>query len=188
MTGNSAQRSGRDVAIKMTKAAHFLAWFSIESCVFYLLYAGFTGRSGRRAAIAASVIAGEALVFAGNGFRCPLTDIAERLGADHGSVTDTYLPVRVAHNLPAIHAPLLLTAAYLHRRNIRRNLLSRSPAHPPEGRVPRRAEPRRLRRPGTGPCVARRRTVMPPDQPSSRPAGIMILLRKILCKIFLWSF
>ena len=104
----------------MTKAVHILAWFSIESCVFYLLYAGFAGRSGRRAAIAAAVIAGEAMVFAGNGFRCPLTDIAERLGADHGSVTDTYLPGRVAHNLPAIHAPLLLAAAYLHRRNIRR--------------------------------------------------------------------
>lgn len=120
MTGNSAPRSGHDAAIKVTKAVHNLAWFSIESCVLYLVYAGFAGRSGRRAAIAASVVAGESLVFAANGFRCPLTDIAERLGAEHGSVTDAYLPSRVARSLPAIHAPLLLTAAYLHRRNIRR--------------------------------------------------------------------
>jgi hypothetical protein len=111
----------RDAAIKITKAVHTLAWFSIESCVLYLLYSGFAGRSGRRAAIAAGVVAGEALIFAADGFRCPLTDIAERLGADHGSVTDTYLPGRLAHYLPAIHVPLLLIAAYLHRRNIRRD-------------------------------------------------------------------
>jgi hypothetical protein len=126
VTGNPAQRSGRDAAIKVTKALHTLAWFSVESCVLYLVYAGFAGRSGRRAAIAAGVVAGEALIFTANGLRCPLTDIAERLGADHGSVTDAYLPGRVAHNLPAIHAPLLLTAAYLHRRNIRRDMHKRS--------------------------------------------------------------
>jgi hypothetical protein len=121
VTGNSAQRTGHDAAIKMTKAVHTLTWFSIESCVLYLLYTGFAGRSGRRSAVAAGVVAGEALVFAANGFRCPLTDIAERLGADHGSVTDIYLPGRLAHSLPAIHAPLLLVAACLHRRNIGRN-------------------------------------------------------------------
>jgi hypothetical protein len=42
-------------------------------------------------------------VFAGNGFRCPLTELAERYGAQSGSVTDIYLPKRVAHNMPAIH-------------------------------------------------------------------------------------
>ncbi|MGH3265852.1 MAG: hypothetical protein ACRDNS_28100, partial [Trebonia sp.] len=72
------------------------------------------------------------LLFAANGFRCPLTDIAERLGADHGSVTDTYLRGRLAHNLPAIHAPILLMAAYLHRRNIRR----RHPTSRADERVP----------------------------------------------------
>ena len=132
VTGNSAQQSGNrgrpgrqaghhDAAVKVTRAVHTLAWFAIESCVLYLLYAGFAGRSGRRPAIAAGVVAGEALVFAANGFRCPLTDVAERLGADHGSVTDTCLPARLAHHLPAIHVPLLLLAACLHRRNIRRN-------------------------------------------------------------------
>ena len=104
----------RDAAIKLTKAVHTLAWFSIESCVFYLLYAGFTGRSDRRSAIAAGVVAGESLVFAASGFRCPLTVMAERLGADHGSVTDVCLPDWLAHRLPVIHVPLLLLAGYLH--------------------------------------------------------------------------
>jgi hypothetical protein len=122
------QAAHRDAAIRSIKAVHTLAWFSIESCVFYLLYAGFTGRSGRRAAVAAGVVAAESLVFAASGFRCPLTVIADRLGADHGSVTDIYLPDWLAHHLPAIHVPLLLLVGYLHARNIHRGMPARSPA------------------------------------------------------------
>jgi hypothetical protein len=129
VTRNSAAR--RDAAIKVIKAVHTLAWFSIESCVGYLLYTGFAGRSSRGAAIAAGVVAGECLVFAANRFRCPLTDVAEHLGADHGSVTDIYLPRWFARHLPAIHVPLLLVAAYLHRENIRRSTLMRLPARRP---------------------------------------------------------
>ena len=107
-----------DRRLTAIKAAHTLAWFSIESCMLYVLYAGLKGRSDRRAAIAAAVVAGESLIFAANGFRCPLTDLAEQLGAERGSVTDIYLPRWFAHNLPAIHVPLLLLAVLLHRKNI----------------------------------------------------------------------
>ena len=109
-------RSG--AGLTTIKAVHTLAWFSIESCMVYVLYAGFRGRSDRRTAIAAAVVAGESLIFAANGFRCPLTDLAEQLGAQKGSVTDIYLPRWFARSLPAIHAPLLLAAVLLHRRGI----------------------------------------------------------------------
>jgi hypothetical protein len=102
------------------KLFHTLAWLSIESCVAYVLYAGFAGRSDKSVGLAASVVTGETLVFAGNGFRCPLTGLAERYGSEHGSVTDIYLPKWFAHNMPAIHAPLLLLMAYLHARNLLR--------------------------------------------------------------------
>src|SRR5438876_10032221 len=72
-----------------------------------------------RAAVAAAVVGGESLIFAANGFRCPLTQLANSLGAESGSVTDIYLPAWFAHNLPAIHAPLLVLAAFLHERNLR---------------------------------------------------------------------
>ena len=58
----------------------------------YLVYAGFAKRSDRRAALAAAVVGGESVLFAANGFRCPLTDVAESLGADDGSVTDIFPP------------------------------------------------------------------------------------------------
>ena len=135
-----------DAAIKVTKAVHTVAWFSIESCVLYLLYTGFARRSGRRAAIAAGVVAGECLVFAANGFRCPLSDVAERLGADHGSVTDIYLPRWFARHLPAIHVPLLLIAGYLHGRNIRRTKkLEASPSRSSRTAPATQPKPSRLR-------------------------------------------
>jgi hypothetical protein len=107
-----------DAVIVLIKTVHVLAWFSVESCTVYLLYAGAAGRTDRRAALAGTVVAGESLVFAANGFRCPLTDLAERLEAAHGAVTDIWLPRWFAHNLPAIHVPLLAAAAYLDGRNL----------------------------------------------------------------------
>jgi hypothetical protein len=108
-----------DTVLTAIKVVHTVAWFSIESCMLYVLYAGFARRSDRRAAIAAGVLAGESLVYAADGFRCPLTSLAERLGARRGSVTDIYLPEWLARNLPAIHVPLIVLAAFLHGRNLR---------------------------------------------------------------------
>jgi hypothetical protein len=102
------------------KALHTLAWGSIESCVLYVLYAGLRGRTDRRVGLAGGIVAGEVLVFVGNGFRCPLTELAERYGAHSGSVTEIYLPKWFAHNMPAIHTPLLVLMTYLHARNLRR--------------------------------------------------------------------
>jgi hypothetical protein len=113
-----ADHRGGTKRLTAIKVAHTLAWFSIESCMLYVLYAGLKGRPDRRAAVAAAVVAGESVIFAANGFRCPLTDLAEQLGAGRGSVTDIYLPRWFAHNLPAIHVPLLLLAVLLHRKNI----------------------------------------------------------------------
>ena len=116
---------GRRLAV--IRVVHTAAWFSIESRVGYLLWSGVTGRSDRRAAAAAAVVAGECLVFAANGFRCPLTRLAETAGAVSGSVTDIYLPTWFARALPAIHVPLLVLIGCLHARTLRRRRPSRRP-------------------------------------------------------------
>lgn len=110
----------RRAALPTIKLVHTLAWFSIESCMLYVLWAGFRKRADHRVAIAAAVVASESLVFAANGFRCPLTQVAERAGAERGSITDIYLPRWFARSLPAIHVPLIALAGYLHGRNLRR--------------------------------------------------------------------
>jgi hypothetical protein len=107
------------VALAAIKTVHTLLWFSIESCVVYLLYSGFRKKSDRRAAIAGTVVVGESLIFAANGFRCPLTKVAKDLGAKRAGVTDIFLPRWFAHYLPVIHAPLLVLIAWLHGRNLR---------------------------------------------------------------------
>jgi hypothetical protein len=60
------------------KVVHTMAWFSIESCMLYVLYAGLAGRSDRRAALAAGVVAGETLIF---GERLPLSPHRARMAA-----------------------------------------------------------------------------------------------------------
>ncbi len=132
-------RSERSIALQvharrlvLIRGVHTAAWFSIESCVGYLLWAGATGRSDRRAGAAAAVVAGECLIFAANGFRCPLTGLAERAGATSGSVTDIYLPAWFARNLPAIHVPLLVLIGWLHGRTLhRRRVQGRADASGP---------------------------------------------------------
>jgi hypothetical protein len=102
----------------IVKVIHTLVWFSVESCMVYLLAAGLAKRSDRRAAAAAAVVGAECLIFATNGFRCPLTQLATSLGAESGSVTDIYLPAWFARHLPAIHVPLIVLTACLHGRNL----------------------------------------------------------------------
>lgn len=98
------------------RTAHTMIWLSVEIAVAYLLFTGLTGRSGRSVVAAGVVVAGETLIYLANGARCPLTQLAESVGADRGSVTDIYLPSWLARNLPAIHVPLVVLIAILHGR------------------------------------------------------------------------
>ncbi len=118
------------------KAFHTFAWFTIEACMVYVLYAGVRGRTDRRVGLAAGVVTAETLVFAANGFHCPLTAVAKDLGDETGSVTDIYLPHWFARNLPGIHVPLILAAVLLHWRNYRAAAGSPRPRSP--GTVHRR--------------------------------------------------
>ena len=115
------QQTRESPGLVALKTAHTLIWFSVEAALSYVIFSGLRGRSDRRVAIAGAIVAGETAIFLANGARCPLTGLAESLGAKSGSVTDLYLPRWLAHNLPVIHVPLVILAVYLHVRNVRRN-------------------------------------------------------------------
>ena len=112
------QRCGAREAIFAIKLVHSLAFGVIQTAIVYLLYKGLRRQTDRNAAIAASIAIGESAVYAGNGFRCPLTDLAERLGSEHGAVTDIFLPKWLAANVARIYTPLLVLAIALHLRNL----------------------------------------------------------------------
>jgi hypothetical protein len=118
--GDSRVAEGRPRALlTAVRGLHTALWFAIEASFLYVLFAGLTKRTSRDVDIAAGVVAAETAVFTLSGFRCPLTGVARRLGADQASVTDIYLPRWFAHALPAIHVPLLLVAGFLYFRNRR---------------------------------------------------------------------
>ena len=110
------QTSVRDLTLVAVKVVHTAIWALVEAAVGYLLLSGVAKRSDRKAAIAGAVVAIEGLFFLANGARCPLTGLAESLGAESGSVTDIYLPGWFARQLPLIHVPVVLLILALHRR------------------------------------------------------------------------
>ena len=110
----------RRTTLAAVKLVHTFAWLSIEACLVYVLRAGIRRRSDRRVAIAAAVVGSGALAFAANGFRCTLTQVAERIDAERASVTDINLPRCLADTLPAIRVPLILLVGYPRVRNLRR--------------------------------------------------------------------
>jgi|GEM_PF-579652 len=106
----------RGAALVAIKVVHSLVFFAEEFSVGYLLYAGLAKRQGRAAVVAAAAIAAEGAIYFGNGRRCPLSALAKELGAEHGSVTDIYLPHWIAKRIFTYNAPLVVVIVLLHTR------------------------------------------------------------------------
>lgn len=118
----------RGPALFGVKAVHSLAFLVIQSAICYLVYSGLRGPTDRRAAVAGAIATGETLIYAGNGCRCPLTGLAEDLGAARGTVTDIFLPRWLARNIARIYGPLFAFGLLLNARNLRRQARQRDSA------------------------------------------------------------
>ena len=105
-------------AVVAVKAAHSAIFFGLLWSLLVLFYKGVRGRSDRTAAIAGALVVGEAIVFYGNGRRCPLTGVAEDLGAESGAVTFMFLPRPIAQHIFEIALPIVLMSFALHARNL----------------------------------------------------------------------
>jgi len=69
------------------------------ACALYILYAGVTAFFNWLLLIAIGSIFIERGALIINRWRCPLTTLARRLGAEKGSVADFFLPTVVARNI-----------------------------------------------------------------------------------------
>src|SRR5690348_671874 len=74
------------------KVIHTLIFALLSGCVLYVLASGVFNRITFWTWGAALAIVVEGLVLFASGGRCPLTGVAERLGAADGSVSDIFLP------------------------------------------------------------------------------------------------
>src|SRR4051812_924919 len=100
-------RATHPAALLAVKAMHTGIFASLAGAVLYTCYSGLTGRVSRKTGVAVAAVLGEAVIFAGNGFRSPLTKMAEGLGAENGTVGDIFLPQWFARRLPQISSTIM---------------------------------------------------------------------------------
>lgn len=109
-------RQWRSTALVLIKAIHSLAFFSIAGLIGLFTWDGFRGRRRRRATVAGLVAFAESAIYASNNMVCPLTPLAEELGAPSGSVTDIYLPDWLSRRVPLFGGGTFLLGLVLHAR------------------------------------------------------------------------
>jgi hypothetical protein len=105
------------------KAVHSAIFLVMLGAIGWLVATGINGRRDRSVAVAATLVAGESVVFLANGGVCPLTPLAERHGASRGGVSDIFLPDPVARTIPVWSTALIVVAVLLHARGHARGTL-----------------------------------------------------------------
>jgi hypothetical protein len=93
------------------KFIHTLIFVFFSMCIAVVVFSALTGQISALTWWALVLVLIEAAVFFGNGWRCPLTNYAEKLGAENGSVADIFLPLWFAKRLPVIAGTIFGLAA-----------------------------------------------------------------------------
>jgi hypothetical protein len=87
------------VTILQIKVVHTVIFWILSLCVAYALFSGMTDRIDAWTWIAVGLVLIESIVLAVSGWTCPLTLLADRLGAPRGSVADIFLPQWLADRI-----------------------------------------------------------------------------------------
>jgi hypothetical protein len=106
----------RAEALFTIKAFHTAIFASIAGAILLTLWDGVRGQPRRRTAIAGAVVAAETAAYISNNQVCPLTPLAEELGAARGSVVDMFLPAWGAKRIPLVAGTASLLALALNLR------------------------------------------------------------------------
>jgi hypothetical protein len=101
------------LTILYIKVVHTVVFAVLSACVIYVVVSGAFNRITfwTWAAIVAIVV--EGLILAASGGRCPLTIVAERLGAANGTVSDIFLPKWLADRIFPICGSFFLIGCLL---------------------------------------------------------------------------
>ena len=118
-------------AIQAIKLFHSGAFLILAGAVLIVAWSCAMDRITRTTRWAVVAVVSESAIILVNDGRCPLTSVVEDLGAEHGSVSDIFLPDRLARNIPQISTTLLGTGIVLliSRRLLRRARSSGLNAH-----------------------------------------------------------
>jgi hypothetical protein len=99
-------------------------FLSIAGLIVLFTWDGVRQRPGRRTSLAAAVALAESAVYASNNQVCPLTPLAEELGAASGTVTDIFLPDWASRRIPVASGGTLVVGLVLNLRAWRRRRIA----------------------------------------------------------------
>jgi hypothetical protein len=111
----------QDHALLAIKAIHTAIFASIAGATLVALWDGLRGWPRRRTAIAGGMVIVETAIYVSNNQVCPLTPLAEQLGAERGSVVDLFLPAWAATRIPAVAGSIAALALALNLRALRKD-------------------------------------------------------------------
>lgn len=83
----------------LIKFIHSILFWLMAFCLFYILYCAISRTYDWTLLTAVGIIILEGLSLVFNRWECPLTTLAEKYGAEKGSVTDIFLPIWCARNV-----------------------------------------------------------------------------------------
>jgi hypothetical protein len=109
----------RPVSLALVKGIHSAAFLVELAAIAWLLLTGIARRRHRSTAIAAALVAAEVGVFVADRGVCPLTPLAERLGAERGGVSDIFLPAPIARTIPIWSSALVALGIAFHVHALR---------------------------------------------------------------------
>lgn len=109
-------RAARLAVLALIKAIHTAIFAAVAAQIVVVVWDGLRQRPGRRTALALGIALAESAIYASNNQVCPLTPLAEELGATDGSVTDIYLPAGVGRLIPLIAGSALVLGVGLNVR------------------------------------------------------------------------
>jgi hypothetical protein len=119
----------RPAALTGIKAIHTAIFASVAGSILFILWDGLRQQPGRGTLVAGGVVMGESAIYVSNNQVCPLTPLAEQLGAQRGSVTDIFLPDWFSRRIPVISGSILVLALGLNVRAwLRQRTKDESPA------------------------------------------------------------
>jgi len=87
------------ITILGIKVVHTVIFWILSLCTVYALYSGIADRITGWTWVAVVLLLVESVVLVASGWTCPLTILADRLGAMNGSVTDIFLPKWLADRI-----------------------------------------------------------------------------------------
>ncbi|MHA2432848.1 MAG: hypothetical protein ACXADO_06450 [Candidatus Thorarchaeota archaeon] len=95
------------------KFIHALLFLIMEGSLGYILYCGITNQANLLSWIMVGGMVVESIILIVNSWRCPLTDLAERYGAEDGSVTGIFLPRFLVPHVFRIYGGLFILGIVL---------------------------------------------------------------------------